>query len=82
VTGWRGAGRHQIRGLAVFGLGLALTSGSLATLSAIAPSASRLVEVSVLVLANLAATVLRFLLMRAWVFRRGGSQGDPATLAG
>jgi putative flippase GtrA len=68
VTGWRGAGRHQLQGLVVFGLGLALTSGSLATLSAVAPSASRLLEISVLVVANLAATVLRFVLMRAWVF--------------
>jgi putative flippase GtrA len=77
VTGWRGAGRHQMQGLVVFGLGLALTSGSLAALSALAPSASRMVEIAVLVVANLAATVLRFVLMRAWVFNQ-----TKATLAG
>jgi putative flippase GtrA len=69
IAGRRGAGRHQLQGLIVFGLGLALTSGSLALLAAAAPAAGHLVEVGVLVLANLAATVLRFLLMRSWVFR-------------
>ena len=34
VSGRAGAGRHQVQGLAVFGLGLALTSGSLALLHA------------------------------------------------
>jgi hypothetical protein len=32
------------------------------------PGASRTVEAIVLVLANLGATVLRFLLLRGWVF--------------
>jgi hypothetical protein len=48
---------------------LLLTSGSLAVLHAQATAPSRLVEATVLVIANLAATVLRFLLLRAWVFR-------------
>jgi putative flippase GtrA len=71
VTGRHGAGRHQAQGLVVFGLGLALTSGSLAALAVVAPSASRPVELAVLIAANLAATVLRFLLLRSWVFGRG-----------
>ena len=64
--GVRGAGvaRHQAQGLLVFALGLALTSGSLVLLD----HPSRLVEVTVLVVANLAATVLRFVLLREWVF--------------
>lgn len=70
VIGRRGAVRHQAQGLIVFALGLALTSGSLALLGAVSPDAGRLVEVGVLVAANLAATILRFLLLRAWVFRR------------
>jgi putative flippase GtrA len=61
--------RHQTEGLAVFVLALAVTSGSLALLHALAPSASRAVELAVLVVANLAATVLRFVLLRGWVFR-------------
>ena len=65
-----GAARHQLQGFGVFLLGLAITSGALALLQATAPSAGRLLEVSVLVAANLVATVLRFLLMRGWIFKR------------
>jgi putative flippase GtrA len=67
VRGKAGAARHQFEGLIVFGLGLALTSGSLAVLHALT-SPGRGLELVVLVLANLAATVLRFLLLRGWVF--------------
>jgi putative flippase GtrA len=62
--------RHQLKGLAAFGFALAITSGALGLLHLLAPSASRAVEVVVLVVANLVATVLRFLLLRHWVFRR------------
>ncbi len=65
-----GAARHQAQGLAVFGLGLVLTSASLWLLSMAEPGATRAVELGVLVAANLAATVLRFLLLRSWVFSR------------
>jgi len=68
VTGRRNAGRQQLEGLVVFGLGLALTSGALALLGAATATPSRLVELAVLVGANAAATVLRFLMFRAWVF--------------
>ena len=72
--GVRGAGawRHQAQGLLVFALGLALTSGALAALAAITAQPARWVEVAVLVLANLASTVLRFVLLREWVFHRKG----------
>ena len=63
-----GHARDQAQGLAVFGLGLALTSGSLAVLHALAPSPARAVEIAVLVTANLMATVLRFVAMRVWMF--------------
>jgi putative flippase GtrA len=65
-----GAARHQLQGFGVFLLGLAITSGSLALLQATAPAAGRLLELTVLVTANLVATLLRFLLMRRWIFRR------------
>ncbi|MQA09056.1 MAG: glycosyltransferase [Pseudonocardiaceae bacterium] len=67
IRGWHAVGRHQFEGLLVFGLGLALTSGSLATLNAIT-TPGRGLELAVLVLANLTATVLRFVLLRGWVF--------------
>ncbi|HEX8092855.1 glycosyltransferase [Jatrophihabitans sp.] len=69
ITGQAHAGRHQAQGLAVFGLGLALTSGALGLLHAINPMPHPGLELTVLVLANLAATVLRFVLLRGWVFK-------------
>jgi putative flippase GtrA len=70
--GVRGRGKratHQAQGLVVFALGLGLTSGSLALLHASGVTA-RTTEALVLVSANLLATLLRFLLLRTWVFRR------------
>jgi putative flippase GtrA len=69
VVGRTGVARHQAQGLAVLTLGLGLTSGSLAALHVVSSTPARWVELSILVLANLAATLLRFLLFRAWVFR-------------
>lgn len=68
VRGSEGAGKHQMQGLLVFGFALAITSGSLAILHAWAPDVSRHVELAVLVVANLVATVCRFVALR-WVFR-------------
>ncbi len=61
--------RHQFQGLVVFGISWALTGGSLAVLHATAPGASSRVELIVLTVANLVATLLRFVLLRLWVFR-------------
>jgi len=78
ISGRRHAARHQLKGLIAFGIGLALTSGALAALH----TSSRGLEVSVLVAANLVATVIRFVLYRTWVF--GGSQptSDQSTTNG
>ncbi len=75
LHGRGGALRHQAKGLAVFGLGLALTSGSLAALHHWTHTPGRSTEIVVLVTANLAATLLRFLLLRTWVFATA-AQGD------
>src|SRR4051794_9632551 len=77
IRGTDGVGRAQAQGLVVFGLGLALTGGSLAALHAVAPGASRGTELLLLVAANAAATLLRFLLFRGWVFGPG-TQPAPA----
>ena len=69
--------RHHGQGLAVFALAWALTSGSLAALHALAPGASRLVELVVLCAANLVATALRFVLLRGWVFREHPTSPGP-----
>src|SRR4051794_37180334 len=69
IRGGPGAARAQLQGLVVFALGLALTSGSLWGLHAATATPSRTAEVAVLVTANAAATLLRFVLFRGWVFR-------------
>jgi putative flippase GtrA len=62
--------RQQAQGLLAFAAGLALTSAALAALHAAVPRPARLAEVTVLIAASLAATALRFVLYRRWVFRR------------
>jgi putative flippase GtrA len=69
VRGSDRAWRHQVQGLAVFAIGLGLTSGSLAALDAFSTHPARALELSVLIVANLVATGVRFLMMRVWVFR-------------
>ena len=68
--------RHQLQGLAVFLLGLALTSGALELLRLVSSNPGRTLELSVLVVANAAATRLRFALLRAWVFTRAGASSS------
>jgi putative flippase GtrA len=72
VRGARDVGKHQFQGLIVFAIGLALTSGSLALLG---PTTHRALELGALVAANLLATVVRFVLLRAWVFRAHRPKG-------
>ena len=69
IRGARHALRHQLQGLAVFALALALTASALALLRLAEPRPGRALELSVLVAANLLATLLRFVLLRSWVFR-------------
>ncbi|MGI5348346.1 glycosyltransferase [Streptomyces sp. CA-250714] len=68
IRGRERAVRHQAQGLLVFAIGLTLTSGSLSALHTATPNAPHTAELAVLISANLAATVLRFTLFRAWVF--------------
>ncbi|MFF0174998.1 glycosyltransferase [Micromonospora profundi] len=70
ITGRRHAGRHHAQGLLAFALGLALTSGALAMLHVAVAAPTRTVELVVLVAANLAATVLRFVLLRLGMHHR------------
>jgi glycosyltransferase involved in cell wall biosynthesis len=76
--GREGLATHHFQGLVVFGFCLGLTTLALAALGALAPGASQAVEVAVLVLANAAATLLRYWLLRLWVFGpRVGVAGKP-----
>ncbi|HEY1919895.1 MAG TPA: glycosyltransferase [Streptosporangiaceae bacterium] len=79
IRGRARAAHHQAKGLIAFAVGLALTSGSLAGLHAMSAHPAVALEVTVLVVANLVATVLRFLLMRTWVFGTNKTQPPSRT---
>jgi putative flippase GtrA len=64
IRGRTGVARHQASGLLVFLFGLAITSGSLLVLHHFGLTRDRAVELSVLVVANLVATLVRFIALR------------------
>jgi putative flippase GtrA len=70
VRGRDHALRHQVQGLAIFAVGLGVTSGSLWLLHATTAQPGAFTEMVVLTLANLFVTVMRFVAMRLWVFAR------------
>jgi putative flippase GtrA len=76
--GPQGALRHQLQGLLVFACGLGVTSGALWTLRAIRGDGHPLVEVVLLTAANLFVTVMRFVMMRVWIFRGQRSEAETA----
>jgi putative flippase GtrA len=69
ITGSEGALRDHLGGLAAFGVALALTGGSLWLLGAWWPDAGQPVELAVLVVANAAASLLRFMALRLLMHR-------------
>ena len=69
VRGPEGAARHQLQGLVVLGVGLLVTSGALWLVRGVAGADHGALEVVVLTAANLVVTLLRFALMRTWIFR-------------
>jgi glycosyltransferase involved in cell wall biosynthesis len=64
IRGRSGVARHQLHGLLVFTFGLAITSGSLFVLHRFDPTVGKVAELSVLVVANLVATLVRFVALR------------------
>ncbi|MEH3138669.1 MAG: bifunctional glycosyltransferase family 2/GtrA family protein [Mycobacterium kyogaense] len=77
VRGQSRLAQHHVEGLIVFGIALGITSGSLSLLHVTSAAPHRLVELAVLIAANLLATVVRFVLLRGWVFhpRRTATEG-------
>ncbi|MFC1435211.1 glycosyltransferase [Streptacidiphilus sp. N1-3] len=75
VTGTRDALKHQVEGGIAFLIGLVLSTATLALVRVAAPGASHLVELAALVGANALSTVVRFLLLRVWVFHPGRHSG-------
>ena len=76
VSGCPRVARHHAEGLIVFGIALAVTSGALGLLHALAPDAHHVTELAVLVGANLVATAVRFVLLRGWVFHPGRNREE------
>lgn len=71
--------RDQVGGLVALAVALAITTASVSLLGALAPSAGRLVELTVLVLANALATVARFVLLRRWIAADRERAAAPAS---
>jgi putative flippase GtrA len=69
IRGREGMVRHQVAAFAVFLVALAFTNGALALLHGIDPHPARLLEAAALVLANLVATLSRYVALSNWVFR-------------
>jgi putative flippase GtrA len=70
VRGSRGLLRHHATGLVAFAIAMVLTSGSLWVLHVLWPGVGTWVEVTVLMIANLVATLVRFLTLRFVIGRK------------
>ncbi len=77
VRGRNGLLRQHAAGALVYLLALGLTFGALALLHGLDPHPGSLLEVTVLVIASLAATMTRYVALRTWVFA-GRARGRGA----
>jgi putative flippase GtrA len=68
VSGLTGAARAQAESLLVFGTGMIITSAALLTLGAVVANPGEAPQLAVLVGANAVSALLRFMLLRHWVF--------------
>jgi putative flippase GtrA len=64
-----GAARHQAQGLALFGVTWLLTAGGLGLLHLFTTTPPTAVQTAAVALATALSTVLRFVVMRRWMFR-------------
>ena len=71
VHGRPGEARAQVEALATFGVGWAITSGSLLALEQLVAQPGYTLELGVLAVSNLVAGLVRFGLLRYWVFAQG-----------
>lgn len=71
----------HVRGLIVFAIALGITGAAIAVLNFLVTNPSHSTELATLVLANLLATVIRFVALRSWVFSRGrvGPHDQPSS---
>jgi glycosyltransferase involved in cell wall biosynthesis len=78
VRGPSGLLKHHVQGLVVFAAAWGITAGTLALLHSVRPDASAHLELAALTAANLTATVVRFVMLRLWVFRSRASLAPDA----
>jgi putative flippase GtrA len=78
VRGSRRAIRHQLEGGVAFLVGLTVSTSGLAIVHAMAPDATWVAEVGALLGFNLFAAVIRFVLLRAWVFHPRRTRPEPS----
>ena len=81
ITGRSGAVQHQAQGFVILGLALVLTAGGLAGLHHWVPDPSRTAEIVTLTVANIMATLVKFLLFRGWVFRGQRPSSTPTEMS-
>lgn len=72
---------QQFQGLVVFALAWLITSSSLVALHTITPDSSSTMELVTLTGANVLATLMRFVLLRIWVFRVRSSESAAKLVA-
>jgi putative flippase GtrA len=77
VRGSQGLARDHVGGLTALAVALVTTGCAIAGLHTLAPTAGRATELAVLTVANVIATITRFLLLRALIYhpRRGRTLG-------
>jgi putative flippase GtrA len=81
VRGRRRWLRQHAMGAVVYALTLTLTTGALGVLHGLDPAPSRPVELAVLIVSGIAATMTRYVALRSWVFaRRHRSRALPSTV--
>jgi putative flippase GtrA len=80
IRGRAGLLRQHAAGALVYLLALGLTAGALDLLTAVHRDPARGVEVTVLVLASVLATICRYVALRTWVFARGTGRGSASMI--
>ncbi|WP_082580703.1 bifunctional glycosyltransferase family 2/GtrA family protein [Phycicoccus sp. Root563] len=76
IQGGRGAARHQVQGLVIFGITWLMTAAALALLHLAVASPATTVQTAVVALATAASTAVRFVAMRSWMFRTPTTLGE------
>ena len=69
VTGRRKLVSHHGQALVIFAITYAATTVALGLLGALVPSAGTLVQTTVVAVANVLSTAVRFVAMQRWIFR-------------